>query len=223
MKALLLYGISLIATSISAFSQCPQPGLNIQSTACVSPISLRVDGVSCSVLKVKWQGIQNQAYIVKATGIDPVTGKAYDADAPYSCDGFGNCQATIGVRQGIKVQWSVQASCTEGAAVLNSAKQEGPGVDIPGCPQGSFPTLKVYPNPTDNKLLLEFTTSLTGTETFAVYDMAGKELCRVPAKSVTQSGNGYKVNLPHLSAGTYLLQVRNAKGQSMAKFEVMKR
>src|SRR6185436_5247180 len=134
MKPLILSTIALYIFCNASFSQCPEPGLLIQSAACESPANLRVQAIRCPQLTVQWQGQSSQTYVITAWGVDSTTGEPFEAvTSAFSSDGKGTCRATLPAKQNAQVQWTVQGMCTEGNARLYSYTAEGPAVHIPPC------------------------------------------------------------------------------------------
>ncbi|MCW3110042.1 MAG: hypothetical protein JWQ09_4548 [Segetibacter sp.] len=226
MKFFIAFLLILIVFDKNCYSQCPQPGLKIRSTGCDSPSNLSVNNMTCSVLKVKWQGKQNQSYIVKAIGLDPITSKTYEAEASkYSCDNNGNCIATIPIREGTNVSLSVQGICTEGGATIYGYKMEGKEAYIPICKQVTNTTsklLRAYPNPTTGDLTVGYNGSVTSNTTFSIFDISGKKAFTISGDAVTRTDDGYKINLHGLISGSYLLKVSNGKEESRTKFVLIR-
>lgn len=224
MKAVILLTILLNVLYETAFSQCPEPGLKIQSASCDSPRNLSVMAITCPALKVKWQGSQNQTYTIKATETDMLTGQVFETTASsYSCDNNGNCQAAIPVRENTKVNWSVQGNCTEGTNTLTGYQSVGAPVSIPLCQQiAGNSLLRVYPNPSNGDLTVEYSGDVSGKTTFTIFDMAGKKVFSQSGDAITSVNGGYKLDLHNLFSGTYLLKISNGKENRKAKFVLIR-
>lgn len=67
---------------------------------------------------------------------------------------------------------------------------------------------KIYPNPTQNYLVTEFTDTKSASRDLAVYDMNGNLLFNKSIKTV-QGNNRLQINLPSLADGNYVLKVDN--------------
>jgi len=217
----------LVFNCIQTFSQCPQPGLQIQSASCDSASNLLVTAISCSEIKVKWQGNQGQSYTVKATGIDAVTNTNYEANVSnHSCGSDGNCQATIAVKENSVVNWSVQSTCTQGGGTISGFVANGMQVTIPACPKPGeivdSKKLHAYPNPTIGDLTVDYSGMLSAYTKISVFDMTGKKVYSVSANTITRTNTGFKLDLHQLISGNYLLQIVNGKEQSQVKFVLIR-
>jgi bacillolysin len=67
---------------------------------------------------------------------------------------------------------------------------------------------KLYPNPTQNYLIIEFTDNKPGSRNAAIYDMNGKLMYNKYIKTV-QGNNRLQINLPSFADGNYILKVDN--------------
>ena len=187
-----------------------------------------INSISCSSLDVKWRGNKNQAYIVKATFTDPATNNIVEAKgANISCDDYGNCGATIPVKEGNNVSWSVQAICSPQGITLYSSNAKGPDANIPLCekkPDSSkVNAVHVYPNPTTNYLIVEYSGEVTGIIEFKIFDIAGKKVFDKFGNAVIKTNNQYKLDLRNLLAGIYLLKVNNGNEVTKTKFVLLKK
>ncbi len=74
---------------------------------------------------------------------------------------------------------------------------------------------KIYPNPTNDKIILSNKYSTEGTTILIFKDVLGKELFR---KTISESGSlNTELDLSDYSAGTYLLQIQSKEGNYMSK------
>ncbi len=221
MKAFFIFIIGTLFCG-KAFSQCPEPGLKIQSAACDSPSNLRVSAITCHELTVQWRGQQAGVYTIIARSVDSVTGNSYEAQASkYSCDADGNCRAVIPVKEGTYVTYSVQGVCTFGGSTINGYKCEGAKVYIPLCQQEPATTsgkVRVYPNPSTGTLIVEYDNASSAALQFAVFDMAGRNVFSSRGDVIPRANGGYRLDLHNLTTGTYLLFIDNGKEKSQVKF-----
>ncbi len=221
MKATFLIINMLIAFTYIAQCQCPQPGLKIQSASCEYPNNLRVDTTTCSELKVQWQGRQNQTFKIQAESKDVTTSKTARLDAShYSCDHAGNCVATIAVKSGTVVNWSVQSICTQDGNSLPGYEVQGQPVTIPTCPAivSNFPVIRVYPIPTTGILNITYAGQVTSSTVFSVYNIVGKKTLSISGSAISHLNGGYQLNLHGQLSGTYLLTISNGSQRSQTKF-----
>lgn len=222
----------MLAMHSNIFSQqCPPSALKIQMPVCDSPINLRASIMDCSKLSVSWKGNNSQLYIVEAiytaSKSEDVTTKIVKE---ISCNDNGNCNAIIPVKEGVKVDWSIQSKCIVDDATFYSYKFEGKSVFIPVCTaisknrlsddaQGR--ALHVYPNPASGHLKIAYYSSGSRNIQLKVFDAAGKMVITQAANSKT-GNNLYSLNLSKLLPGVYMLTVNDGAHLSEAKFTVKK-
>ena len=227
MKTFLSISIALIIACANVFSQqCPQAGLKIQTPVCDSPRNLTAIA-ACEALHVKWKGNKDQTYIVKANYVDPAISQPVEAEvSKQSCDNNGNRSATIRAKQGATVNWSVETVCSINGATLYSRETKGEATFIPYCnavadninKENTDKTIRVYPNPTTGYLTVEYFSKSGGSIEFKIYDMNGKMVFHQPGVAAkAKSYNSYQLDLHLLTAGAYLLTVRNEKNISRVK------
>ncbi len=207
------------------FSQCPQPGLKFQTTACNGVNDLKVVETICSIIKVKWQGDYSQKYIVKATGVNISNNSTYEAEIQnYACDNDGNWEASISVKPGTTVNWSVHGKCIQENGLLTNYSVTGPQDYIPICTRTNpiTQTLKAYPNPTSGELIVKFDGVITSNTKLTISDVSGKNVVSLSKESITRTSYGFKINVYNLATGTYFLNVINADEIGKVRFIIMK-
>ncbi|HEX5152711.1 MAG TPA: T9SS type A sorting domain-containing protein [Parafilimonas sp.] len=221
---LLLNTLLLAAGSITFSQQCPQAGLKIQTPVCDSPKNL-IAKAACEALHIKWKGNKDQAYIVKANYIDPATSQLVEAEAAkQSCDNNGNCSATIRIKEGATVNWSVEAVCSINGATLYSAETKGEATFIPYCnsiadninKENTDKAIRVYPNPTTGYLTVEYYSKTAGNIEFKIYDVSGKMVYKQSGSSV-KTNNRYQLDLRGFAAGVYTLKLTHGTAVSQVK------
>ncbi len=230
MKPLFLLSIILSAFCSSVISQCPQPGLKVQSPVCDSPRNLKVNAINCQKLNVGWKGNKDQTYVVEATYMDAATNTIFHAKGTnISCGEYGNCSATISVKEGAKINWNVQSICLIEGATIHSYKVEGKQVFIPYCQpvttrEGNNitdETIRVYPNPTTGYLTVEYFSNNAGNIQFKIFDMNGKMVWE-KFDVAKKTNNSYKLDLRNLLPGSYMLNVNNGGDVSRVKFVLIR-
>lgn len=221
---ILFLSVHLFAISNIDFSQqCPPSVLKIQSPICDTPKNLSVSNIKCTSAQLNWQGNKEQKYIVAAIG----TGNTlFEIDsAKYSCDENGNCSANIDVKEGITLNWNVQAICNINGVTIYSPKVEGKEMVVPYCQSiaanaktdSSNATFRVYPNPTTGNLNVEYYSKVSGTVRLKVIDVNGKTLYIISNDART-GNNNYSLNLRNLSPGTYVLELSSNGNVEKVKF-----
>lgn len=87
-------------------------------------------------------------------------------------------------------------------------------VNISGiCKKPSLANLKVFPNPATDYVIIDLPSEISSAE-FALFDMYGRILLQ---ENISRKA---KINLPDLSAGVYLYQVRMAEMQHSGKLVI---
>lgn len=226
MKSIFLFSISLLLAASNVFSQCQGPQLKITSPICTKPTNAKVNSLSCTELRVQWQGSSDQTYEVNATIKNPVTGKTETfTTTETTCDVEGNCTASIPVLAGTKVTWSVQAICiNEGRTFYSYQLRGGKEVTIPNCElnEEANSITNLFPNPTTGSISVEYLSSNTGNVQFIVYDLMGKAVFTQSEKAAQGMSGTYKFNMPNLPSGIYMLEARNGDDVSQKKFVIEK-
>ena len=233
MKAIFLQIILMFISGSSVFCQCTQSGLRIQSQVCDSPKNLIVNSISCTQMSVKWLGNEAQTYILKAVGTNLETKIPSEAKtSQILCDKYGNCTATVFVKESSNVSWSVQAVCLIENATFYSAESKGADAKVPLCekeneiipskeiiPSNDF---HVYPNPSTGYLIVDYSEKPDGNIGFRIYDVSGKKVFKKFEGGTTKVNSSYKLDISNLLNGMYLLEINNGKKTDLVKFELLK-
>lgn len=225
MKTIFLLFVYLFILSGSIFCQCPTPGIKIQSPVCESPKNLIIKSISCEEMEVKWLGNKNQAYILQASFTDPATKIQTEAKtSKIPCDQYGNCVATIFVKEGSEVSWSVQAICIIENAILYSAEINGGDSYSLYCKKANgivaTKEIRVYPNPTTGYLIVEYPGNIEGNIHFNIFDATGKKVFQNLEAGLVN--NHYTLDLRRLVNGIYMLEMNNGKKVNVVKFELLR-
>jgi len=231
MKNISISIVLCVGVNTVAFCQCPPSSLKIQTPICDSPRNLKASTNECSKLKVNWKGSRDQTYIVEATYIDPETNDINKQNGRnILCDDAGNCYATIAVKEGVTVNWNVQSQCSINNVIFYSYKIEGDSVLIPYCTASAksitsnselSKTVRVFPNPTKRYLNIEYTSKVSGTINFQVYNSNGIEVFK-NSYFMKEANNKYTLDLRSLLPGTYFLQTNNGLEITLVKFILLK-
>lgn len=213
MKSIFLLLIALLLTAGNVFSQCQAPQQKIASPVCTKPSNAKVNSLSCTELKVQWQGSSAQTYEVNASIKNPATNKTESfTTTETTCDATSICTAIIPVTSGTKVTWSVQAICANKDRIFYSyALRGGKEISIPNCEMNEEANsiTNIYPNPTSGNISVEYFSNNTGNVEFAVYNLMGKVVFTKSEKAAQGKNSMYKFDMPNLPSGIYLLEARN--------------
>ncbi len=228
MKTFLLI-IQLFALCSAAFSQCPPSAMKIQSPICDTPRNLKAV-LTCTTAKLNWKGNNEQTYIVNATGTDADSNTIFEIkEAKYSCDENGNCAATISVKQGVILNWNVQAICNINSAQIYSPVVQDKQTTIPACnavaqnakKDNLNGAIRVYPNPTTGKLTVEYNSNDAGNIHLIIYNLTGKKILSTTS-TLIKGNNSYQLNLANLSQGTYYIELSNTIQSNRVKFVIQR-
>lgn len=83
------------------------------------------------------------------------------------------------------------------------------------------PVLKLFPNPANNKLNVEFMSSTGGAATFNVYNLSG-QLVLTTVSEAAEGFNTHSLNTSALSNGVYVLEINNGGETQRQKFSIGK-
>ena len=206
----LLFIILLTVGKVVLSQQCPPTVLKIQSPICDTPKNLHVTIIKCTAVQLNWQGNNEQKYIVTATGTDNAGNVIFKTDsAKYACDESGSCNATINVKEGATLNWSIQAICNINGVIIYSPTIEGKETNLPYCQSiaanaktdSSSTNFRVYPNPTTGNLFVEYYSNVSGVAKLKVIDVNGKTLYTTSGNA-RKGNNTYNLSLRNLSPGT---------------------
>ncbi len=214
-KFLFILWIALILVQRS-YSQCPHSGLKVQSKSCNLPRGLTITSLSCTELKVSWNGSENQSYIVRAYSADDST-RELESSTPV-CNNT-TCSSIIDVRPGSVVNWSVQGVCTSNGTILLSTPSVGTQVSIPLCSSANDMMLILYPNPSKGVINISYSGKIGNYLSFTVYDMNGK-IVSENRNLTPKMSNFYTMDLQRLSVGTYSLEADNGLDKKRVKFVI---
>jgi hypothetical protein len=216
MKVYYIISISLLFLCTNVYAQqCPPSGLRIQTPLCDTPKNLRITPLSCTAVKLNWQGNGEQQYIVEVAGTDAAGNLLFEEkSAKYTCDG-GNCTATIDVQEGARVNWSVQTICTISGALIYSPQIIGKEQIVPNCQlltkeikDKPNELIKVQPNPSAGQITVAYLSTTTAPATIKVYDGTGKVVFTTSVQTM-KGNNTYHLNLSTIAAGIYNLELYN--------------
>ncbi len=82
-------------------------------------------------------------------------------------------------------------------------------------------TLKVYPNPAQNRLTVEYTTSIDANTILEVFDVTGKKVVNLQNR-LTAGMHQNVINTQHFKNGIYLLRVSTGNQSAVKRFVVNK-
>jgi hypothetical protein len=83
--------------------------------------------------------------------------------------------------------------------------------------------LRIHPNPTPGEdITVNFGLDKPSDLSFAVYDMLGREVMRVPDTHYTEGNQSVVLDARKLSEGSYILQVTDGSASKSISFKVMK-
>jgi Zn-dependent metalloprotease len=158
---------------------------------------------SFKVAGIGMQKAQAIAYRTLVTYLVPTSvykdARIYSIKSAEDLFGKGSNEVT----QTIKA-WDAVGVTENGAGIVNSTNVSHANEGI----AEEIKVNKLYPNPTQNYLIMEFTDNKPGKRKATIYDLSGKLIYGKYIKTV-QGNNRLQVNLPSLVDGTYVLKVDN--------------
>ena len=78
--------------------------------------------------------------------------------------------------------------------------------------------LQLHPNPTSDKVFIEFNSIRAGSYTITVTDIKGQELY-THELNASIGNNNHVIDVKNFAAGTYIVNVKNSYGLQQIKFE----
>ena len=85
--------------------------------------------------------------------------------------------------------------------------------------QANLEKLKIYPNPTTDKVNLDFTTQKSTTATWALYNELGKKV-KTGSKKLIAGNNQISINMQNIKSGIYFVSLE-VDGEVITK-EILK-
>ena len=124
---------------------------------------------------------------------------------------------------GIQISWTLGEPFIETLTGTNNILTQGfhqTNLNVTSIDELKFPglTLKVYPNPTDYILTIQFEGRIDVKLQYALFDVNGKILLD---KKITE--NPEEINMMRYAAGNYLLSITTIDGAPVQKFKIIKR
>lgn len=211
-------------------AQCSQPGLKIVSEACDTAHDLRASYVNDSQVAVSWKGAKNRYYMVEASYSDQPGDKPVAARiSEISCDSNYNYHASVFIKPGSTINWTVQTRCTIENAVVYSAVSKGnelkPGFSEDDLTGKYFSTelLSVHPNPSQGYISLVYKGDINENSRIRIFDVSGKQMLSMEDKGALKEKHSCKLDLHHLTNGIYLLELSDGTKTYTTKFEILRK
>ncbi|MDQ3050555.1 MAG: T9SS type A sorting domain-containing protein [Bacteroidota bacterium] len=82
--------------------------------------------------------------------------------------------------------------------------------------------LNLYPNPSEERVSIDFNAGSDGLITIIIYTMEGKEIKQLYSGSLTKGSNSFSFNITSLVAGNYFVTIHDAAGSSIATQKFVK-
>jgi hypothetical protein len=233
MKSILISSICLLVVINLATAQC-NTSKKIVSPVSEKPTEAGIPSVTCNTLTLKWKGNANETYELNAVIKDAATNKIIQTTTTtdYEFDGL-NYTASIPVIQGTKINWSVQAITVQDNRMFYSYPLRGKEYVVPNCEASSIADnttkenslsvvseeknlVKIYPNPFQSILNIEFNGTSALKKIINIYDVNGKLLLTKSTEGNTQ------IDVKQLTAGTYLIKINDESGKVLYNGKVIK-
>jgi hypothetical protein len=229
MKTIFITIICLFSIVNTVLAQCSN--IKIISAVSQKP-KAPVVSLTCSQFTIKWKGQTNQSFVVTVIEkhknysiLDTITTTSYSFDGSYYA-------ATVNVKEGKLLYWTVEAITTINNTNYYSYGLRGENA-VPDCTPNAIAStakkdnalsviseektfVKVYPNPVQSILNIEFNKLSALNKTISIYDVNGKLLLTKSATGNTQ------IDVGKLTAGTYLIKINDANGKVLYNGKVIK-
>jgi len=234
MKFLILIVICTVAVTNTATAQCNN-GSKIQSPVVQKPTEAAVASVNCNTLVVQWKGNTNQIYEINVTVKDAATDETINTITTKNYKAVGqNYIAEINVTPNTKVSWSVQGISIVGNRTFYSYQLRGKEYVIPTCTTPVIASnttkekalqviedkrigVKIYPNPVQFILHVEFERTGATQKIISLYNAAGQSILM---KQTTE--NTAQIDVRQLASGTYFIRINDADGKVLFNGKVIK-
>ncbi|HEX5153785.1 MAG TPA: T9SS type A sorting domain-containing protein [Parafilimonas sp.] len=232
MKPIIIFFFCLLLVTNAATAQCNN-NLKVQSPVSEKPKEAMIASVNCNTLTVKWKGNRDETYKLNAVVKDAATNKTIRTKTitDYTFDGL-NYIANIPVVTGTKISWSVQGITAEENRLFYSYPLRGKEYVVPTCPTSLADNtkadnalavigeesmqVKIYPNPFQSILNIDFSAANKTQKRISVYDVSGKLLLNRFSDGNTQ------LDVKQLSAGTYLIKITDGNGKELYSGKIIK-
>jgi hypothetical protein len=126
-------------------------------------------------------------------------------------------------------EWYVTAACIAGNSLASARSyfttdSEQPGIisSSTALPegQGLQSQLKIFPNPTNGRTIISFTTPKAGKVSLTIYDITGKLIKTITNAELNEGGHTFNLDVNNFRAGVYLLRMQSGQISQMRKFIV---
>jgi hypothetical protein len=231
MKAITIFISTIFCVSNGLSQDCNTQ--KIQSAVVEKPTQGQAfPNATCDAITITWKGSEHQTYTVTATYTDVVTGKTVPAQAgsPITCDKEFNCSATLPLKPGSTLSWTIQAVQTVDGRAFYSYPLHG---ESAGCDQGSLVEtgsttrlktaitsdnknqLTVHPNPVTGELIINWAGEYRGAANLAIIDASGRPV-RVMDIRKEQFDYSNRLTVQSFTAGLYFIHITMMNGRSVS-------
>ena len=232
MKPVIIICFYTVFAASNCLGQLPCVTAKIQSSVVEKPTEVQSSITStCDAIKVSWKGGEHQSYILTATYTDVVTAKAtaVEANESITCDKQFNCSATLTLKPGATLNWTIQAVQTVDGRTFYSYPLHG---ESAGCDEHSIVEtntpaklkaaiknddnkLTVHPNPATGELIIDWASEYKGNANLAIMDAAGRPV-KVMDIHKEQFNYTQRLAVQFLPAGLYLVYITAINGKSIS-------
>lgn len=232
MKHIFFFSICMVAFAGSTF--CADTCACCINKKIITPASPRpidtIVTVTCSALNVQWTGQAGQTFVFTAIRTNAATNKVIDTVVRNTAAN----SVSIPASPGTAIRWQIEAICTidsrsfysypvrggkdfiipECATLIAAAKEKSDVLKVSGNLNNK---VKVYPNPFQAILNIQFTGVSSARKTINIFDVNGRMIStQQTAKSLTA------VNVKQLTPGTYIIRIQGSNGKIVYTGKVIK-
>jgi hypothetical protein len=194
---------------------------------CTAPTDLDAVQISTSSAKLQWQFHSN-------------AGNANRFDVYYRKKGIVSWTHKIisgnkrwininGLQPDTDYEWYVTATCDSGNSLPSPRSSFTTESDQPGITssstalpeeQGLQSQLKIFPNPTNGRTIISFTTPKAGGVSLTIYDVTGRVIKTIANAELNEGDHTFNLDVKNFRAGIYLLRMQSGQISQTRKFIV---
>jgi len=128
-------------------------------------------------------------------------------------------------------EWYITATCYSGNSMASARSyfttdSEQPGITSSSTPlleeQGLQSQLKIFPNPTNSKAIISFTTPKAGRVSLTIYDITGRLMKTIANAELNEGDHTFNLDVNNFRAGIYLLRMQSGQISQTRKFIVQR-
>ncbi|HRP31479.1 MAG TPA: T9SS type A sorting domain-containing protein [Agriterribacter sp.] len=224
---ILSFGLLFMNHAISQGVACSN--IKVISPVSAKPTNAQVS-INCQNFTVQWQSEGDQRFVFTAVEKDAQTHQVIET---HVMETTANT-ATIEITAGVVIVWQVEAvTKIDDRNFYSYPLRDGKEYLIPACAKSAVSPktkpgalkvsgdanskVKIYPNPFESSLSIQFSSRGTSPKIITVFDVNGKMVfTKQTAENITQ------LNVGQLTHGTYIIRIQDSAGTTLYSAKVVK-